>query len=129
MISSIGLDAVEIVRFGTWHTYSVKSLQKIFTLHEIEYCLSNPQKSSERFAVRFAVREAFFKAYSSLQGTPAVPFLFLCKKIFVQHTLSNVPALVVAWAELGYRDSLPQVLISLTHTQTTAIAVVVLIKK
>ena len=60
MVKGIGIDSIEIARFRLWHTYSYRQLSRIFSSEEIDYCLSNIIKSSERFAVRFAAKEAFF---------------------------------------------------------------------
>lgn len=126
MIRGLGIDAVEIARFAQWNSYSQKSLRKIFSEQEIIYCLESPVKSAERFAVRFAAREAFFKASASLFFSSSIPFLFLCKKIYIQHTRGAIPELVIDWAGLGVEENIPHVSISLTHTHTTAVAVVVL---
>jgi phosphopantetheine--protein transferase-like protein len=78
MILGIGVDTIEIERFALWHTYSPKKLRRIFSVEEIEYCLSNVSKSAERFAVRFAAREALYKALSYAYPEKTIPFLTLC---------------------------------------------------
>ncbi len=62
MIIGIGVDSVEIERFSHWSTYNYKQLSRIFSAQEIEYSLSISAKSAERFAVRFAAKEAFVKS-------------------------------------------------------------------
>lgn len=76
MIVGIGHDAVAIARFVNWHTYSYKKLRRIFSEQEIAYCLQEPSKSAERFAARFASKEALYKALC--QAEHKLPFLTLC---------------------------------------------------
>ncbi len=121
MIQAIGIDAVEIERFKNWHTFSHKKLSRIFSAHEIEYCLSN-QKNAERFAARFAAKEALFKALSQLNIK--IPFLTLCK---TSEIINNpVPLLKIKHQNSTISDY--TILVSLTHTETTAIAVVIITK-
>lgn len=67
MVLGIGIDSVDIARFEQWHTYSHKKLLRVFSPAEIAYSLENPTKSAERFAVRFAAKEALFKALTPLR--------------------------------------------------------------
>ncbi len=120
---SVGIDAVEIERFKDWHTYSVKKLHRLFTEKEIAYCISIPEKAAERFAVRFAAKEAFYKALSSLHETP-LSFLKVCKYTEVQKKLHGAAFLSVDWKALRLA---PYALsCSLSHTNTTALAVVIM---
>ncbi|MFA6066811.1 MAG: 4'-phosphopantetheinyl transferase superfamily protein [Candidatus Babeliaceae bacterium] len=116
-MASIGLDLVEIERFSLWHLKTNTQLLRIFSQQEINYCLLVPCKSAERFAARFAVKEAFYKAV-----TPLIihkkPFLVFCKNTeFVQ-------CLQVNWQAL----ELPEysTTASITHSRTTAAAVVII---
>ena len=118
MILGIGIDSVEITRFAHWHTYSQKQLLRVFGQSEIEYCLSLPIKSAERFAVRFAAREALFKAYSSWQPNHTIPFLTFCRAVTILKK-DNVPFAQISSLNLTSKSS---VLISLSHTATIATA-------
>lgn len=126
MIHGLGIDAVEIHRFTQWHTYQKKHLMRIFSEIEINHCLAHASKSAERFAVRFAAKEAFFKAWNSAFPTQYAPFLTFCRAISIQHGTHHIPQLSIMW------DLLPPInmpitpLVSLTHTNTTAIACVFL---
>src|SRR5436853_5452168 len=91
MILGIGVDSVEIARFVHWHTFNRKKLLRIFSESEIEYCLSVTTKSAERFAVRFAVREALFKAYSSWNPDHQIPFLTFCKAVTISKKTGRIP--------------------------------------
>ncbi len=124
-IKGIGIDAIEIERFRHWHLYKAAQLVKIFTAKELSYCLSNPAKSAERFAARFAAKEALFKALGPSACT-SLSFNKLAPLIEVSSTTSGAAILSVAWDKLGLEISQPRVLLSLTHTRTTAIAVVIL---
>ena len=123
MIKGIGIDSIEIARFRLWHTYSYRQLSRIFSSGEIDYCLSNIIKSSERFAVRFAAREAFFKAFAPLQKKELF-FLTVCAKISIFHTNQEAPHLLVNWPDLEHEPLTTH--ISLTHTKNIATAVVIL---
>ncbi len=127
MILGIGIDSVEIERFTHWHTYDCKKLLRIFSDAEIEYCLSNTQKSAERFAARFAAREALFKALSFL-NTP-LPFLQLCKATQIKKSSAGKPEISVDWELINAMQlSDCTVWLSLTHSRTTATAMVIVEK-
>lgn len=143
MILGIGVDSVEIKRFSSWSAYSPHVLRRIFSEQEIAYCLQNPTKMAERFAVRFAAREAFFKAYSMYQPEHAIPFLTLCRLIAIEKSSNNMPRLIVDWTQISAHLATTQyqpttqhqpltpvdTLLSLTHTQEAATAFIVLCPK
>ena len=59
----LGNDICEIERIGeVFNKYGKKFLTRTFTELEIKYCLSNPNLTAQRLAVRFAVKEAVSKA-------------------------------------------------------------------
>jgi holo-[acyl-carrier protein] synthase len=124
MIVGIGVDTVDIARFSAWHSFSPNQLRRIFSEAEIAYCCAVPAKSAERFAVRFAAREAFFKALCQA-GSTSVPFLALCKAVQVAHDhRTGAPYLLIDWSRL----SLPRAMtafLSLSHANAVAVAMVV----
>jgi len=131
MILGIGIDSVEIARFNEWVTFSKERMLRIFSAYELDYCLALPAKSAERLAVRFAAREACFKALSPLY--PTAPFLTLCKAITILHNPSGSPVLSIDWeylAQKGHPKNIQKLAIhlSLTHTRTLATAIVILEK-
>jgi phosphopantetheine--protein transferase-like protein len=126
MIQGIGIDAVDIMRCAQWHLMSPVRLQRIFSAEEISYCRAHPLKSAERFAVRFAAKEAFFKAWSSAFPEKYVPFLTVCKAITVELSGVQAPSLRVRWELLPPLEQPVQPLLSLTHTRTIATAAVLL---
>jgi holo-[acyl-carrier protein] synthase len=128
MIIGIGIDSVEIKRFSDWHTYSQQKLSRIFSEQEIEYCLRQKNKSTERFAVRFAAKEAFFKAFCSAYPQIYVPFLTICKFVSIQKQ-NGRPILLVDWKNIIKSHENDMVChISLTHTQSVATAFVMVEK-
>lgn len=117
MIAGIGIDAVDIQRFTHWYTYSRARLSRIFTEKEIAYCLENPTLTTQRFAGRFALKEASFKAWHNAGGKP-VPFLSWCTVVE-----SYQPGKLSCNVNHNFN-----ILSSLTHTDSTAIAFVILEK-
>jgi len=124
MVLGIGVDTIEINRFSLWNTYSVKKLQRIFSLHEIEYCLQDRKKSAERFAVRFASREALYKALSYAYPNITIPFLTLCAHTTIKK-IGARPILELS-SECGIDSNKFVIHLSLTHSRTHATAFVVL---
>ena len=129
MILGIGIDSVEINRFSEWHTYTQKKLHRIFSEQEIEYCLQQKNKSAERFAVRFAAQEAFFKAFCSAYPDVYIPFLTMCRFIST-NKIDQRPILLVDWKNIiKSHENNVMCYVSLTHTQCVATAFVVVEKK
>ncbi len=127
MILGIGIDSVEIERFAHWYAYDRKKLLRIFSEGEIEYCLSSIHKSAERFAVRYAAREALFKAINQTFYDQQIPFLRLCKAVEIKKKSCGKPILIIEW-ELIHSSQLNNcnTLLSLTHTKYIATAMVIL---
>lgn len=149
MIKGIGIDAVDIARFVPWVHYSRSRLLRVFSEAELGYCFAQIvipaqagiQDSSlattiniiaQRLAVRFAAREAFFKALSAFDSAHTVPFLTVCRHIAVIKHLSGAISLSVDWSSLKQKSFTvsvvgpePMVHISATHTATTAFVTVI----
>lgn len=120
---AIGIDAEDISRFSLWYKYSQKSLSRIFTSNELEYCLANPAKSAERFAARWAAKEACYKALNTfLEPTN---YSYFCK--CVEITNERKPQMIIQWGAFKIKDPIEKstIFLSLTHTDHTAIAVVI----
>ena len=128
MILGIGIDSVDVERFETWSSYNQKTLRRIFSEQEIAYCLQTPAKTAERFAARFAAREAFFKALSMYQPECTIPFLTVCRLVTIEKNKNNSPSLIVDWKQMtSYQPITPiKILLSLTHTHQVATAFVIL---
>ncbi len=125
MIIGLGADAVELERFAHWSHYSHKRLLRIFTQQEIAYCLADAAKSNERFAARFAAKEAFFKAASSFFDLKSL--LAIVKFVEIVRDPAGPVSLRVDWERLNLPvyDNL-RMHLSLTHTKIAALAVVIL---
>lgn len=131
MIQGIGIDIIEIDRFSHWHTFQSAQLQRIFSIAEIAYCLEHQKHSAARFAVRFAAREAFYKAIQTAYPTISLPFLTTCRSIYITHNHQGVPQLSINWELLCAIHAPIAPLschISLSHSHTTATAIVILEK-
>lgn len=127
MIVGVGIDSVEIKRFEHWHTYNQKQLLRAFGQSEIEYCLANPTKSAERFAVRFAAREALFKAISAYVPAHTIPFLTVCRATTI--IKKPAPEMQLNWSMLepfGINNNALRIHLSMTHTQQIATTIVIL---
>ncbi len=62
MIIGIGIDLVDVRRMeGIIFRWQEKFLKRIFTEKEISYC-NNKKNPAQRFATRYAAKEAFIKA-------------------------------------------------------------------
>jgi holo-[acyl-carrier protein] synthase len=125
MILGIGVDIVDIERFLDWHLKPTDQLTYIFLPEEINYCLEIPLKSAERFAVRFAAKEAFYKAYCAWQKDTTLGFKEIAKWVSTRKSVQGVPDLQVNWEQLK-APLVPQSHITLSHAKTTAIAYVLL---
>lgn len=123
MIVGLGVDAAEVERFIDWANYSPERLAKILTAQEIAYCLSVPAKSAERFAARFAAKEAAFKALNAFFAPP-VGLMEFCQSVEVVLAPSGAPLLNVQLNKLGIAKQL-SLLVTITHTDLIAVAVVI----
>jgi holo-[acyl-carrier protein] synthase len=125
IMNYVGIDAVEIERFILWHTFTHKKLERIFTPQEIAYCLQDTMQAAQRFATRFAAKEAFYKALNPLLKKP-LPFLTICKEIeILNDPYTHYPRILCNWERLSIAHHI-QASCSLTHTKSTAIAIIIL---
>jgi holo-[acyl-carrier protein] synthase len=127
MILGIGVDTVDIKRFALWHTYTHKTLRRIFSQEEIEYCLLDVNKSAERFAVRFAVREALYKALSYAFSDKKIPFLTLCSHAIITK-IDGRPYLIMR-KDFVFDLSDLMLHLSLSHSSTVATAFIIIESK
>src|SRR6266436_1594804 len=109
----IGVDIVEIDRISR----SVKNprfLARVFTPQEVKYCRSR-KNSAQHFAVRFAAKEAVWKAISGRHG--GLPLLH--RDIQVRNRVNGKPEVIFPgkFAKLARRVS-----ISLSHGRDYAVA-------
>ncbi|MCS6824655.1 MAG: holo-ACP synthase [Cytophagaceae bacterium] len=62
MVYGIGTDLIEVDRIRAIIEKERGFREKVFTPDEIKYCESRPNSKAEHYAVRYAAKEAFFKA-------------------------------------------------------------------
>ena len=132
MIRGIGIDTVEIDRFLHWHSFSSAQLQRIFSIAEIAYCLANEKQTASRFAVRFAAREAFFKALQAAYPETIIPFLTICRSLSIERNSRGLPEFTVDWERISMACPPINPLIthlSLSHSRIIATALVIVEQK
>jgi len=123
VIVGLGIDLVEIARMETAIArHPERLVQRVFTETERREC-ENRHRPAMHYAARFAAKEAFLKAVG----------LGLCggmrwRDIGVVHAPSGKPSLVVQGraAERMRELGAVRALVSLTHTDDHATAVVIL---
>lgn len=131
----LGTDLVEIARFAGWEHKPYAQLAKIFSAQEIAYARASPTKTAERFAVRFAAREACCKALHDLLPEIKIPLLRVLRNVHVTHAANGAPQLMINWPALHIPADITQAIdytrisvqLSLTHTRTLASATTVLL--
>src|SRR3954451_6759995 len=122
MIIGTGVDICEVPRIAeSIARFGDRFLQRVFTEREIRYCQSK-KNSVERFAARFAAKEAAMKAL----GTGASRGV-TWKSIEVGHAPGGRPLLHLhgKTAQIAERLGVRQISLSLTHTESTAMAIVI----
>ena len=109
----LGIDLIEVKRIGRL-IRNKSFLERVFTPVEIEYCFLK-KKSAQHFAVRFAAKEAVWKALGKKNVT--------LKDISVRNLPDGAPRVTVKG------KSVPGLSVSLTHTDDYAAAVAAIEKK
>lgn len=121
MIYGIGTDIIEVDRIkNAIEKYGERFLKRIFTEKEIEYCEEFKEKKYLHYAARFAVKEAFSKAIGTglTQG-------FKFTEIGIINEKSGKPVVVLD-GKMKERYSRFQIDVSLSHTETNAVAFIVM---
>ncbi len=119
VVVAIGADVIEIDRIRTVVSRQPKFVDRVFTPNEIEYCQKH-RDPAERYAVRFAAKEAVLKALGvGLGGADLTD-------IEVIRTASGKPELSISGRAQPLADSLgiSSWLITLSHADTVAQAFV-----
>jgi holo-[acyl-carrier protein] synthase len=122
MIFGIGTDMIEVERVAEKIGKNAGFRELVFSKKEIEYCEAKTNKY-EHYAVRFAAKEAFFKALGTgwMNGTAF-------NEIEITNDESGKPliyllgetAISIAGMKLG------KILVSLSHLKTLASATVII---
>ncbi len=123
MIVGTGIDVTEIERIRTAHSrYGRRFLDRIFTSGEQAYCLAK-RNSAESLAARFAAKEAAAKALGTgiSRGVTWLEFE-------VMREPSGRPTLRLHGRalQIAARLAVDRIALSLTHTDTLAMANVLL---
>ncbi|MDD5688103.1 MAG: holo-ACP synthase [Elusimicrobia bacterium] len=108
-----GVDIIEVKRIKKIIQTNKRFLQKVYTPVEIEYCNSRKTKW-QHFAVRFAAKEAVWKALGKKD--------IWHRDIMVRNTKDGKPEVVLA---KKYKDLGKKVSLSLSHTDDYAVAVAI----
>ena len=110
----LGIDAVDVDRFDQLLARQPRMRERLFTDSEREV------HATARLAARFAVKEAVMKAMGVGLGA------FGWHEVETRRTDSGAPELVLSGqaASLAAEQGITRWMVSLTHTDTTAVAVV-----
>lgn len=119
-----GVDIIEISRVKeSIESLGERFINRVFTEKEIEYCESKKAQKYQHYAVRFAAKEAVFKALSwKLEDKYAICW----KDIEVVDDKQGRPSLNIIGMNL---DDIENIDISLSHCKEYAVANVTVLTK
>jgi holo-[acyl-carrier protein] synthase len=123
MIVGTGIDVIEVPRLAAAvQRFGDRFLQRIFTEGEIRYCDSKANRL-ERYAARFAAKEAGMKALGT-GWNHGVRW----RDVEVRRQPGHRPTLVFHGkaGEFAARMGVANIALSITHTETQAMAQVIL---
>jgi holo-[acyl-carrier protein] synthase len=123
MIVGIGSDIAEVPRVrDAIARHGERFLRRVFTEQEVRYCRSH-HNANERFAARFAAKEAAMKALGTGWRRGVT-----WRDIEVSNGASGKPDLILTGKALEICRGLGgvRVLVSLTHTDSYALAHVII---
>jgi holo-[acyl-carrier protein] synthase len=124
MIVGVGVDAVDIERVEQMHAaHGDRLLARVLTEAELGY-LSNKAFPAQHIAVRLAAKEAAYKALSGNDDARAIGW----REIEVLSRSDGAPELRLHGRAAGRFAELrgTSIHVSLTHSQATAVAVVII---
>jgi holo-[acyl-carrier protein] synthase len=125
VLLGLGIDLVDVARVrGVAERQGERFLQRIFTDAERTYCQgkADPYK---HLAARFAAKEAVSKAFTTGIGADLG-----WRSVSIEHGTRSEPLVVLdeKGRELMLSTGATHVLVSLSHTETSAIAIAALVK-
>ena len=123
MVIGIGTDLIEIARIEqSIARFGDRFLERVFTPAEMLYCLRK-KNAAESFAARFAAKEAGAKAL----GT-GISHGISWLELEVLREPTGKPTLVLTGraAARAHSLSVTRISLSLTHSRTTALAIVLM---
>jgi holo-[acyl-carrier protein] synthase len=124
VILGTGIDMVDIDRVArSIERYGRRFLERVYTAQEIAYCERKRRNAAESYAARFAAKEAGAKALGTGMG-----FGVTWREIEVGREPAGRPLLVLHGraAELAQAMGVQRSSLSITHTDTRAMAMVIL---
>ncbi len=114
----VGTDIVDVKRIGRL-IGDKRFVEKIFSGEEIRYC--RPKKNAaQHFAVRFAAKEAVWKALGHVLNGKGIAHREIC----VRRTASGQPTVKFSSRLKNYENKIS---LSLSHTKDHAVAVAIYI--
>lgn len=116
---SVGVDIEEVHRFQTL-LHNRRFLSRVYTPQEISYCQSK-KNAPQHFAVRFAAKEAVWKALSDVMRSKKYNLGHL--DIGVRNDASGKPTVKLSKQFSAYSKKIS---LSLSHTNSTVVAVAVI---
>ena len=117
-----GVDIIEISRVkDSIENLGDNFLNRVFTKKEIEYCNSKGKSKYERYAARFAVKEAVFKALSEMVDDK---YSITWKDIETLNDEQGRPKVEVSFVKSNKIENID---VSISHCKEYAIANVVLL--
>ncbi|MEO6119058.1 MAG: holo-[acyl-carrier-protein] synthase [Terriglobales bacterium] len=123
MIVGTGIDITEVARIAAAiERYGERFLKRVYTPREVAYCQSK-RNANERFAARFAAKEAAMKAIGTGLRRGVT-----WQDVEVGHEPGGRPTILFTGkaAEFAASLGMKRVALSLTHTEETAMAQVIL---
>ena len=123
-VLGIGVDLVDVERMRTVIDRTPGIVGRVFTDDEVAWATAGAS-SAERFAARFAAKEAVLKSFGA--GLGAAPLT----DIEVVRGASGAPRIVLHGQASVLADSLGigELKVSLSHTATSAVAMVVAVAR
>jgi holo-[acyl-carrier protein] synthase len=123
MIIGIGVDICNVERLAQLRRkYGARFLDRVFTPVEQERCGNGPA-CDERYAARFAAKEAFMKAIGTGWGHGLT---FLDIEVATEDTGRPVLTVTGEARQIADRAGVSRIHISLSHERDSAVAFVVL---
>jgi holo-[acyl-carrier protein] synthase len=122
MIFGLGTDIVEVTRIATKLTDNPPLKNHIFSVHEQIYCEAQ-KKPSIHYAARFAVKEAFLKAFGvTFIGNHALPEISVTNNEHGKPAIQLTGKTLIAFNNL----KLTAIHVSISHTDAYAVASIII---
>lgn len=122
MIVGIGIDLVDVRRMeGIIFRWHEKFLRRVFTEDEIRYC-NNKKNPAQRFATRYAAKEAFIKALYP-KGEKGINYLDIEVTMKERRPVLNLSGAIQATVE---KSGVKNIFVMLSHDGNYGISNVVL---